>query len=183
MQNRSAAVSLKNMTSRVKLLIPAALAFLLAAPTVVASSETQALANHWKTSKQYTLDIANQMPAEDYNFKPNPEEMSFGEQMAHLAQANAYFLSLLSGGKSPIDKPASYDKATVLALLTKSFDYSISAIERATPAQLSKSYKTPDGTMTGIGMIYFAMDHTTHHRAQCVVYLRCKGIKPAEYRY
>jgi uncharacterized damage-inducible protein DinB len=171
------------MTFRAKVLVPAAFALFLASPAVLASGETQALASHWKTSKQYTLDIANQMPAEDYSFKPNPEEMSFGEQMAHIAQANAYFLSLLSDGKSPIDKPASYDKATVLALLTKSFDYSISAIERATPAQLSKTYKTPDGAMTGLGLIYFAMDHTTHHRAQCVVYLRCKNIKPAESRY
>ncbi len=183
MQNRVGAVSLKNMTSHTTLLISAAMGCLLAAPSVLATSETQALADHWKTSKEYTLAIAGQMPAEDYTFKPNPEEMSFGEQMAHIAEANAYFLSLLAGGQPPVAKPASFDKGTVMALLTKSFDYSIATIEHATPAQLSQPYKTPDGTMTGMGLIYFAMDHTTHHRAQCIVYLRVKGIKPAQYRY
>ncbi len=165
------------------MLIPAVLAGLLASPAAFASSATQALAAHWKTSKEYTLAIANQMPAEDYGFKPNPAEMSFGEQMAHLAVANGYFFSLLTGGQPPVSKPDSFDKATVLALLNKSFDYSIQAVENATPGELSKTYKTPDGEMTGMNLIYFAMDHTTHHRAQCIVYLRVKGIKPADYRY
>ncbi len=166
-----------------RILACAAAVCLMTVPAALASDATEALAKHWKTSKEYTLAIAEQMPAESYNFKPNPAEMSFGEQMAHIADANGYFLSLLSGGKSPIGKPANFDKATVIDLLTKSFDYSIQAIEHATPEALKKSYKTPDGTMTGMSVIYFAMDHTTHHRGQCVVYLRLKGITPAEYRY
>ncbi len=166
-----------------RMLTCAAAVCFMTVPAALASDVTEELAKHWKTSKEYTLAIAEQMPAEAYNFKPNPAEMSFGEQMAHIATANGYFLSLLSGGKPTIAKPANFDKATVVALLTKSFDYSIQAVEKATPAALEKSYKTPDGTMTGMGVIYFAMDHTTHHRGQCIVYLRLKGITPAEYRY
>jgi hypothetical protein len=44
----------------------------------------------WKISKQFPLDVANAMPGELYNFKPNPEEMTFGEQMAHIAGANVF---------------------------------------------------------------------------------------------
>lgn len=166
-----------------KMLTMVAAACLMWVPGAMASDATAGLAQHWKTSKEYTLAIAEQMPAEDYSFKVNPAEMSFGEQMAHIATANGYFMSLLAGGKPPVGKPANFDKATVIELLTKSFDYSIETIEKATPEQLKKSYKTPDGTMTGMGLIYFAMDHTTHHRAQCIVYLRAKDIKPADYRY
>src|ERR1700739_4682639 len=32
----------------------------------------------WEISKQFTIDVANAMPAELYSFKPNPEEMTFG---------------------------------------------------------------------------------------------------------
>jgi len=28
----------------------------------------------WKISKQFTLEVANAMPAEFYNFKPNPRK-------------------------------------------------------------------------------------------------------------
>jgi len=156
---------------------------LFALPFAFAGDATQSMAAHWKKSKEYTLAIAEQMPAADYGFKPNPEEMSFGEQMAHIAGADGYFLSVLSGGKPPAGKPANFEKATVIALLNTSFDYAIHAVENATPAQLAKTYKTPDGEMTGTEIVYFGLDHTTHHRGQCVVYLRVKGIKPADYRY
>ena len=45
------------------------------------------------------LALAEQMPAADYSFKPNPAEMSFGEQMAHIAGSNSYFFATLSGQK------------------------------------------------------------------------------------
>ncbi len=166
-----------------KKIFAAAFLGLLVLPFAFAGETTQAMADHWKKSKEYTLAIAEQMPAGDYTFKPNPEEMSFGEQMAHIANANGYFFSLLSGGKSPIGKPANYEKDTVIALLNQSFDYAIKAVETATPAQMAKTYKSPDGNMTGTEIVYFGLDHTTHHRGQCVVYLRVKGIKPADYRY
>jgi hypothetical protein len=38
----------------------------------------------WKISKQFTLDVANAMPAELYNFKPNSDEMTF---------ANSWYIS------------------------------------------------------------------------------------------
>jgi uncharacterized damage-inducible protein DinB len=141
------------------------------------------LAAHWKTSKEFTIAVANQMPAENYSFKPNPEQMSFGEQMAHIAGANAYFYALLAGDKPPTEKPASFEKAAVLKMLNDSFDSTAKILSQVTHDQLQKTYKTPDGEMTGLEVILFSMDHTTHHRGQCEVYLRVKNIKPTDYRF
>src|ERR1017187_6932439 len=100
------------------------LAVLVAAPIFAQDDPLLAkLATHWKTSKTFTLAVADQMPAADWSFKPNPAQMSFGEQMAHIADANAYFFALLTGDKSPIGKPADFQKATVMKLLADSFDY------------------------------------------------------------
>jgi hypothetical protein len=44
----------------------------------------------WQISKQFTIDVANAMPAELYDFRPNPEEMTFGEQMLHIAVSNVF---------------------------------------------------------------------------------------------
>ena len=41
---------------------------------------------HWQISKEFTLAVAEAMPADSYNFKPNPQEMSFGEMMFFLAR-------------------------------------------------------------------------------------------------
>ena len=39
----------------------------------------------WKISRQFTIAVAEKMPAEFYGFKATPEERSFGEQMIHIA--------------------------------------------------------------------------------------------------
>src|SRR5260370_15530477 len=86
------------------------------------------LAEHWKISKKYVIALAEQMPAADYSFKPNPSEMSFGDQMAHIAGSTSYFFATLSGQKDPIAKPANFEKATVLKMLNDSYDFCISSL-------------------------------------------------------
>lgn len=166
-----------------KLLLP--LAVLVSAASLFAQENPMMakLADHWKTSKQFTLAVADQMPPGDYSFKPNPEQMSFGEQMAHIATSNGYFFSLLAGEKSPIGKPADYQKATIAKLLNDSYDYCAAIFPKLTAEQLHKTYETPDGKMTGFEIILFAMDHTSHHRGQTEVYLRVKNIKPTDYQF
>lgn len=44
----------------------------------------------WQVSKGFTIAVAEAMPADLYGFKPNPDEMTFGEQMIHIAQSNVY---------------------------------------------------------------------------------------------
>src|ERR1700721_963794 len=86
------------------------------------------LTDHWKTSRKYLIALAEQMPAEAYAFKPNPDEMSFGHQMAHIAAANTYYFSTLTGQKNPIVKPTDFEKANVLKLLNTSYDFVIAAL-------------------------------------------------------
>jgi uncharacterized damage-inducible protein DinB len=37
--------------------------------------------------------------------------------------------------------------------------------------------------MEGFEVLLLATDHTAHHRGQCIVYLRAKGIKPVDYDF
>src|SRR5712672_1230879 len=96
----------------------------------------------WKISKQFTLDVANAMPADLYTFKPNPEEMSFGEQMVHIAGANVFRFNQITGSKAPFGfdpaKPPAADKQNVLKLLEQSFDYVIDVLPTITPDQLQR---------------------------------------------
>jgi len=145
----------------------------------------------WQISRQFTLDVADAMPSEFYNFKPNPEEMTFGEQIIHIAGSNIYRFREISGIKPPFDfdpaKPSASDKASAMKLLTLSFDYVIEVLPKITPEQLKhtwhiaswKGRNDPDGRAMVLNMFV----HTAHHRAQCEVYMRVKGIKPPDYEF
>lgn len=146
---------------------------MLALPVLAGEDIVPKLLEHWKTSKAYTLAIAQQMPEADYGFRPNPAEMTFKEQLMHIAGMNEYFMSRITGVKAPLAKPATLDKASVIRALSDSFDYAIKTIGSLTPEQAEKDLEN----------LLLAMDHTTHHRGQCVVYLRALGIKPTEYPY
>lgn len=141
------------------------------------------LVKHWQTSKAYTIAIAEQMPEDGYASKPNPDEMTFGQQMAHIAGANAFFMSKITGTESPITKPDKMDKASVIKLLNDSFNYTIKSVQGLTAEQLAKVSDFGEGKMSGLDAVLLGLDHTTHHRGQCIVYLRVKGIKPTNYQY
>jgi uncharacterized damage-inducible protein DinB len=138
---------------------------------------------HLTTSRDFTLKVADQMPDADYSFKLTPPQMSFAEQMAHLAADQAGLLSPLTGAQPTQSKPASLSKKDVMAFVRQSFDASIAIVSKLTPEQIARSYKGGGGSTTGLEVLMFLLDHTTHHRASAEMYLRAKGITPAEYEF
>jgi uncharacterized damage-inducible protein DinB len=155
----------------------------LGAPLLAQTDVKGTILKHLKTSRDFTLKVADQMPDADYGFKLTAPQMSFGEQMVHLAQAAEYFLSPFSGEKPSPQKPASTSKTDVMAFVRRSFEASIERVSKLTPEQISKSYKSEEGTMSGQELLMGLLDHTTHHRASAEMYLRAKGITPAEYQF
>jgi uncharacterized damage-inducible protein DinB len=151
----------------------------------------QEIVHDWQISKQFTLDVANAMPAEFYSFKPNPEEMTFGEQMIHIAGANVFRFNQITGIKPPFEfnpaKPPAADKQTAVKLLAQSFDYVLQVLPQTTAEQLKRTWHIPswkdrpDPDRRAMLMNMFV--HTAHHRAQCEVYMRAKGIKPPDYQF
>jgi uncharacterized damage-inducible protein DinB len=159
---------------------------LSAVATIPAFAQTDAKAlvlKHLKTSREFSLKVAAQMPESTYDFKLTPPQMSFAGQMIHLAQALSVFISPFSGSEPKPSEPASMAKKDVLAFMGQSFDNAIAVVSKLTPEQLSKTYKSEDGTMTGLELLMAMLDHTTHHRASAEMYLRAKGITPAEYEF
>jgi uncharacterized damage-inducible protein DinB len=144
------------------------------------------LDKHWTTAKGLAVTVAEAMPAEDYPFKPVPEEMSFGEQIMHMAQANYGYCAFLTDAKSPfveMAKDAKVEKAEALKQLTGSFDYCSAAFSKVTDAELDTVHGTGDHKFVARDVILGVMIHMVHHRGQAEVYLRLKGIKPPDYKW
>ncbi len=162
------------------------------APVLAAQSFQETFGKHWKTSKEFTLAVAEAMPAEFYSFRPNEEEMSFGQLMAHIATANNSAFATAAGVKPPAipeksaagrKDPAAIDKATAIQFLTDSFDFCANTLQQADPEKL-RALSGPEGRqMTGQERVWSYFTHTAHHRGQAEVYLRVKNIKPPAYRF
>ena len=121
------------------------------------------------------------MPAESYHFKPNPEEMSFGELMIHIAQANSEAFANVAGTEA-LAQPSGTDKKTAIKFLTDSFDKCAKDFATMTPVQFNKMLDIGEGRQaTGIEVLCWAFTDTAHHRGQAEVYLRVKNIKPPRY--
>lgn len=163
-----------------------ALCFLAALPAAAQDNPlVSTLSKHWATTRTYTLAVAAQMPPDQYTFKPTPAQMSFGEQMLHIANANGYFFGKMTGAKAPAgpDKSAAGDKAAVIKALTESFDFVAAQMATLKDSQLLEIVESGEGKMSRFEVLLLAFDHTAHHRAQTLVYLRLKGIVPTEYKF
>ncbi len=172
------------------MLVPASWA---AAQTVKSDSvlDLKEFVHDWEISKQFTLEVDNTVPAESYDFKPNPEEMTFGEQMVHIAISNEFRFQEITSVTGPfaIDfkNLPPRDKPTATKLLEQSFDYVIRVLPGITADQLNRTWHIPSwkgrNDPDGRAMILDMFVHTAHHRAQCEVYMRAKRIKPPDYTF
>jgi len=172
---------MKSRTVRLVLAFSAAVA--APCPALAQADVPAMIVKHLTTSRDFTLKVADQMPEADYGFKLTPPQMSFAEQMAHLAGDQANLLAPFSGQKPQSGKPASMSKKDVMAYVRQTYDQTIATVSKLTPAQVGRTYQAFGGSMTGLELLIFVLDHSTHHRASAEMYLRAKGITPAEHQF
>ena len=140
------------------------------------------LAVKWQNSKTYTLKMAELMPEEAYGFKPVADQMSYGEQLLHIAN-NMFWLSsdFLLGNKLDKQTNTHPSKKEIINIVSAAYDSGLASHHRLTTAQLDEMVKFFAGPKTRRQILVLMHDHQTHHVGQLIVYLRLKGIKPPGY--
>jgi uncharacterized damage-inducible protein DinB len=142
-----------------------------------------ATVKHWESSKALSLAVAEAMPADDYSFKATDAEMSFGEQMNHIAQANGSYCSAAMGVKNPIAKPEDASKATAVRDLTASYDFCLGGLSKLDDKGLEETVTRGGNVVSKFELFWGGFTHAAHHRGQAEVYLRLKGITPPTYKF
>jgi len=165
----------------------------LSLPALAQTTVKDALVKHWKVTTDFTIAVAEKMPADGYGFKPVPEELSFGQLMAQIALANVGACANASGMPRPATPPAiagalkdesgSVEKAAAIQYLRTTFDFCNQAVASMTPEKLDAVAGPANRKMTGFEWLWAYFTHTAHHRGQAEVYLRVKGIKPPDYTF
>jgi uncharacterized damage-inducible protein DinB len=141
------------------------------------------LVKHWEASKALTLAVADAMPDEGYAFKATDPEMSFGEQINHIAGANANYCASGMGIKNPFQKPETNTKAVAVKTVTTAYDFCIDGLKKMTDADLMKMVGNAPRQSTVFERFWGGFTHAAHHRGQAEVYLRLKGITPPQYKF
>jgi uncharacterized damage-inducible protein DinB len=139
------------------------------------------------------VPAAKAMPADKYNFAPAAGTFAagqgakfegvrtFGQQVAHLAQANYFFYMTVSGMKPDMDVKGIADlksKDELVKALEASFAFAHRSLGTITAANAFETIKGADGMHTRTTVAAFAVAHAYDHYGQIVEYLRMNGIVP-----
>lgn len=138
----------------------------------------------WENAMAYTLELAEAMPAGHYDYRPTEEQMTFQEQLLHMAGNVAWLThDYLGGLKTEIDrKMTGASKAEVIAVLRTSLQRAQQALQQLPAEQLDETVDFFAGPMSKRKIVLLLHDHLTHHRGQAIVYARLQGITPPRYR-
>jgi uncharacterized damage-inducible protein DinB len=134
----------------------------------------------WGGVKNFVLRAAEKMPEENYSFKPVPEVRTYGQIVAHIADAQYMMCSAALGETR---EPAQVEKtkttkADIVAALQDSIKYCDKAFEGLTDAKGAELVKMFGRERPRLGALLSNTTHTNEHYGNLVTYLRIKGIVP-----
>jgi len=124
------------------------------------------------------LKAAERMPAEDYGFKPTPDVRSFGQLIAHIADAQMSFCSGAKGKPIRLSAASKTSKADLVAALQASFTECDSAFDATTDATATQMIKTGDSEHSKFWALLYATLHDNEEYGYLAVYLRLKELIP-----
>ena len=139
----------------------------------------------WQRATNYTLEVAEAMPADKYAFTPKNESLSFQGQMVHLIQNLSFLSGQITGTRPDFlngEKPDQLSKEKAAAGLRAALQHVGDLIKTVDEKTLGEKVSFAGETMTKENIFYLMRDHMTHHRGQAVLYLRLNGIFPPFYR-
>jgi uncharacterized damage-inducible protein DinB len=158
------------------LLIPAAICAQDASKSLMVGSK-----GVYAVIRGNVLKAAQEMPEENYSFKPTADVRSFGQIVAHVADAQYEFCSpvLGDGTKSPDVEKNKTSKADIVQALQDSYAYCDKAYAAlGTDQQGTQMIKFFGREMPKLTALDLNTAHTDEHYGNLVTYLRIKGLTP-----
>jgi uncharacterized damage-inducible protein DinB len=153
-----------------------------------ALSVSQAVLESWNDIGRKLTAMAEDFPEDKYDYKPNPAERTFAEQLLHAANANYYFTNPAIGKKPPTEEDPKREqyktKADIVAFVKKTFADGAAAIQAKGDRGLSSLVTMPESNSRArlSDLAYGLIEHSGEHYGQLVVYYRTAGLVPPESR-
>jgi uncharacterized damage-inducible protein DinB len=153
------------------------------------------LASAFRTVRNNTVQVAEDIPEQQYNHVPAPECRSVGHMLTRIAVSPRFseeihgkqrlktlvgfdFLGLRDQARAEEAKPRT--KAEIIDLLRNHGEQFAAWLETLTPEFLAETVTLADGTTakTRFELLLGTKEHEMHHRAQLMLIERQLGIVP-----
>lgn len=153
----------------------------------------QNMANSWRTVRNNTIQIAEEIPADKYNFRASDDTMTVAELLSHMATNTLWSVKVnLIDKKSAITmqdfgefnalaKNAAStltSKEAIVDALRANGEELAKGLEGISDASLAEVVALPGGDKTRFEMLLGLKEHEMHHRGQLMVMQRLIGIVP-----
>ena len=152
------------------------------------------LAKAFRTVRKNTIQVAEDIPEEKYNFEAAPQVKPVGQMLAHLAVSTDFWdelhrkqrVTTLAGfnftplmEKAQAEESKKRSKKELVELLRTNGEQFAAWLETLTPEFLAETFTEPDGSVKSrFEAILGAKEHEMHHRAQLMLIERQLGIVP-----
>ena len=136
---------------------------------------------YYEAVKRNVSAMVDKMPEEHFTYKPVPEVRSFGESVAHVADAQARNCNLVSGaGSKTLDADKKKTKPELVAALKESFAICDAAFAALTDARAREmvTLGQPGFQLSRLSLLVSMISHSNEQHGYMAVYLRLKGIVP-----
>jgi uncharacterized damage-inducible protein DinB len=165
--------------------VPALMLVALGLPAFAAAQSGSPVADAFRGYEQRSarnlVAALETMPADKYDYKPTPAQMSVAAIAKHLAEGNDYFCSIIGGGTAPKrdSLATAATKDQLLARLRETFAYCDTALAKLDDSGLGEELPFFGGSKaTRARIILITTGDWEDHYSQLSNYLRINGLLP-----
>ena len=132
-------------------------------------------------SRGNILGAISAMPADKFNYKPTPDQMTFAHLVVHIINSNRLLCSKAADVEAPkVDEIKETDsKDKLVAAVRASFDFCASSLAKFDDSHLADSIELfPGRTFTRAAAVLILAGSWSDHYSEQAMYLRLNNILP-----
>jgi uncharacterized damage-inducible protein DinB len=147
----------------------------------MATNELEMFLENWDREAANTVKLLQALPADQYDFRPDPSGRSLGELAWHLAEGDAYISYGIDRGEFTMEsRPPNIERPRTVDALASGYERvhreAVARIRKLTPQDLDRTIAFFTGPMSIREILWNGiMAHGIHHRGQLSLMCRLAG--------
>jgi uncharacterized damage-inducible protein DinB len=148
------------------------------------ANELERFRTVWNMEAELTIQLLEALPADQYDFRPDPQGRSLGELAWHLSEIEGYIsYGVTKGAVTFQEAPPNMQRPREVRLLGPGYrrvhEEAVARLASLTEADLDRELPFADRRMPLRNMLWGAiMMHLVHHRGQLSLMCRLAGGTP-----
>jgi uncharacterized damage-inducible protein DinB len=148
------------------------------------TNEIERFRKVWDMEGQLTMRLLQALPADQYDFRPDPQGRSLGEMAWHLAEIEGYTsYGVAKGAVTFQEAPPNMKRPREVKLLAPGYrvvhEEAVARLANLTEADLDREVQFADRRMPIRDILWGAiLMHVIHHRGQLSLLCRLSGGTP-----